>query len=673
MRLLKKFLEQISRDKKRPCNSLNPEISAGNRGVTLKIFLGLAGLLSACPAWAETRLPSIFGDHMVFQAGKPAVVWGQDNPGQKVELTLADKSLSVKADPKGSWKANLPIPPAGGPYKMTVIGSSTKRIQDILVGEVWLGSGQSNMQFRLDQSKNAASDIAAASDPQLRLFLQKLVMSPKPLDEPQGEWKVCSPETAKDFSAVVYFFGKNIRKELKVPVGLIASSWGGSYVESWTPEKTLKSPAFKKVWERWDKISTTEKNSWQRGHFPVDLAVRNLRFIPKDPAQAPLTLQALETSSIGISQLGPGKWGSSVKEDSELTLRIESGAPRMTGSFLNDAWGFMTTGLGPNGAPKDLSPYQAIDFEARGSGNYILFLAQPSIVDWDNYRTPHSFPVDRTWSHHRVEFSDLKQSGWGKPKPFSPESVTHLSFGVDPRPLIDIPSALYNAMIHPFTPYPIQGFLWYQGEANAIYPEEYRDLLGTMIESWRKAWKDPSMTFLIAQLPNFLPGEGQGTGHWAEIREAQRQVAEKPHNGMAVLLDLGDRNDIHPKDKADVGYRLAQVALGMAYGKTNVPLSPLFDHVEWEGNKVRVHFKQTGDSLETTDGDLKGFEIADADGVFKPAHGKMDKDSVWVSSVEVPHPQAVRYAWADDPVFDLYGKNRLPTSPFEAKKETATK
>jgi hypothetical protein len=336
----------------------------------------------------------------------------------------------------------------------------------------------------------------------------------------------------------------------------------------------------------------------------------------------------------------------------------------MTGTFLSDAWGFMTTGFAPNGFPKDLSSYEGIEFEARGSGNYILFLAQPSITDWDNYRTPKSFPVDRTWKRHRILFSALKQSGWGKPKPFSPDALTHLSFGVDPRPLIAIPSALYNAMIHPFTPFPLQGFLWYQGESNATHPDEYQGLLSAMIESWRKDWADPSMPFLIAQLPNYVPGEGQGAGQWPKVRDTQRIVGEKAPNGMAVLLDLGEHHDIHPTNKSDVGYRLAQVALGNTYGKKNARLCPLFEKAQWEGDKVRVRFEQAGDGLEAKGGDLKGFELAGADGVFYPAQGKIEKDSVWVWCDKVPKPQAARYAWADDPLFNLYGKNGLPASPF---------
>ncbi|HVZ81479.1 MAG TPA: sialate O-acetylesterase [bacterium] len=606
---------------------------------------------------------------MVFQAGKPAMVWGQDDPGQKVEVSLGGKTARTKTDSHGHWKVQLSVPPAGGPYEMTITGSSSRHIQDILVGEVWLGSGQSNMQFRLDQDRDAKVELSRCSDPQLRLFLQKLVMSPEPLAEPQGEWKVCSPEAAKSFSAVSYYFGKDLRKDLKVPVGMIASSWGGSYVESWMPEKVLRRSPFHKVWERWNTLTTAEKKAWQKGRFPVDLAVRNLRLIPQDPAQAPLTLQASGTASMAISQLGPGQWASSVKEDSLLKLKIESGAPHMTGTFLNDAWGFMTTGLARNGTPKDLSSYRSVEFEARGSGLYILFLSQPSIADWDNYRTPRSFRVDRSWKHHRIEFSSLKQSGWGKQVPFTPEAVSYLSFGVDPQPLIDIPSALYNAMIHPFTAFPIRGFLWYQGEANAIYPDEYQGLLAAMVDGWRKAWKDPSMPFLIAQLPNYIPGEGQGIGHWGDIREAQRRVGEKAHNGIAVLLDLGEHHDIHPKDKADVGFRLAQIALGNAYGKKNVRLCPLFEKAEWEDGKVRVRFKQTGNGLESRGSDLKGFEVAGADGVFHPAQGKVEKDSVMVWSDQVTHPQAVRYAWADDPVFNLYGKNGMPASPFKASRD----
>ena len=450
---------------------------------------------------------------------------------------------------------------------MVIEGSSSVTISDVLVGEVWLGSGQSNMEFRLDQSKDGDKAIAESADPRKCGSFFKNPSCPRnPLEEPQGEWKVCGPGTAGPFSAVAYYFGKTLRESLKVPVGLIAASWGGSYAESWTPEQELRAdPALKPVWKRWDALSASDRNQWQKGRFGVDLSVRNLKFVSKDPNQKPLSLQAKDVSLTAGVTLKPGTWGFSVKDGSSLSVKLSPEGPRMTGSFLTDAWGFMTTSLAFQGKAGDLSAYDAIEFDGKGDGKYILFLSQPTVTDWDNYRTPESFPVSKAWKHYRIDFSDLKQSGWGKAQPFTADALTHLSFGVDPKPLIEIPCALYNGMIHPYTPFPIQGVIWYQGEANTVHVGEYRDLLNSMVEGWRRAWGREDMPFILAQLPNYNPTSWQGPGEWSELREQQRLMAGEPHNGMAVLLDLGDKTDIHPKNKKEVGFRLAQCALADTY------------------------------------------------------------------------------------------------------------
>lgn len=635
------------------------------RSSCLSILGWIVVTLTASAASAQLQLPSLIGDHMVFQSGKPAVAWGKDKPGEKIELSMGGKSTTVKADARGRWKTSLPPFSPGGPYELTITGSTSVTVHDVLVGEVWLASGQSNMAFRMDQLRGPEVAIAEAHDLQIRLFLQAPFIAPNPLDRPRGQWEVCSPESARSFSAVAYYFGRNLRQKLREPVGLIAASYGGSYAESWTPEKVLKSsPAFKPIWERWNKVPAAERTGWFTGHFPVDLAVRNLHFIPRDPSQIPLAVRAAGVSSPATDINEPGIWGWSVQQGSGLYVTVSDNTPRMRGNFLRDAWGFMTTHLGLKGKTLDLSPYEAVEFDAKGDGNYILFLSQPTITDWDNYRTPDPFLVSTKWKHYRIAFPSLKQSGWGKSHSFTPEAVSNISFGVDPKSLIAIPSVFYNGMISPFTAFPIKGVIWYQGESNTIHADEYAKLLESMIEGWRKAWGDPQLSFVLAQLPNFIPGPG--AGQWGELRDEQRRVAEFPNNAMAVLIDLGEPHDIHPKDKADVGARLAQAALASAYGQKDAPLSPIFESVDAEGNKVRIHFKNVEGGLEAKGGDLKGFELAGADGKFVPAQGRIEKEMVVVWSDQVAEPKAVRYAWADDPVFNLYGKNGLPASPFQS-------
>src|SRR5579871_55096 len=240
------------------------------------MILTLSGVfLTTSLASAQLQLPSLIGDHMVFQGGKPAVVWGKDKPGQTVTLSMLGQPVWTKADAKGNWRTSLPALPIGGPYELTVAGSTTITVKDILAGEVWLGSGQSNMEFRMNQLHDRKSAADQAVDSRIRLFLQKPVMSEKPLEEPAGEWKICTPASVGDFSAVAYYFGHNLRQKLKVPVGLIDASWGGTYAESWTPEKALKSdPAFKPIWERWNKVPLAARKGWLKGRFPVDFALR---------------------------------------------------------------------------------------------------------------------------------------------------------------------------------------------------------------------------------------------------------------------------------------------------------------------------------------------------------------------------------------------------------------
>jgi sialate O-acetylesterase len=632
-------------------------------------FIGLLFLWGNHPTQAALELPALIGDHMVFQSGVSAVVWGKDLPGQKVFVSIDGLSGATQADRNGRWKVLLPALPIGGPYELSITGSSMVKIQDVLVGEVWLGSGQSNMEFRIDQTRDAKKTIAQANEPQIRLFLQKPVMSAKPLDSPEGEWKVCSSASVGNFSAVAYHFGLNLRNALKVPVGLIAASWGGSYAESWTPGEVLGSnPSLHQVLKRWKTHPLPERNLWLKGRFGVDLAVKNLRLIPRDPSQAPLALKANGVSpTLGDTQ-APGQWGWGVKDGSSLSVSLTAEGPRMKGDFLTDAWGWMTIPLSPDAKPFDLGPYESVEFDARGDGKYILFLSQPSVTDWDNYRTAESFPISKQWKHYRIDFASLKQSGWGKAQAFTPSSVSNLFFGVDPKPLIDVPSALYNGMIHPLTPFPIKGVIWYQGEANAIRPDEYGGLLSAMIGGWRKAWGQPDMPFLLAQLPNYLPRPGQGQNQWSDLREQQRQVGGEPYNAMAVLIDLGEPHDIHPKAKAPAGSRLAQQALSLAYGRVGVPLSPLYDKAVPEGSKIRVYFKNTGEGLESKGGDLRGFEIAGPDGRFEAAKARIEKGTVLAWNDDIAQPRMVRYAWGDNPDFNLYGKNGLPASPFKEDK-----
>ncbi len=628
------------------------------------------------PSWAALELPSLIGDHMVIQAGKPAAVWGKDQPGQTVVVSMAGESASGEADAQGQWKIELMPLQAGGPYEMSIQGSSSVEIEDVLVGEVWVGSGQSNMEFPMFLTHDAAKTLPKATDSKIRLFKQKLLTSPKPLDTPQGEWRVCTPETVRDFSAVAYHFGLNLRKKLDVPVGLIESCWGGTFIESWIPESILRQdPACQHAWERWTEKPIWERKIWDEGGFKADFWVSGLRFLPRDSSQTPMTVRFDAAASGPQDKNIPGVWSAGIKDGSNINISSvnrEGPAPgplgHMTGRLLPDAWGWVTTPLGTDGKPVNLSDFEAIEFYGKGKGKYILFLSQPSITDWDNYRTA-AFSTGEKWKPYRIPFYSLKQSGWGKPRLFTPGSIQNLFFGIDPQPMVEIPAQLYNAMIHPFVPFAIRGVIWYQGEQNTGRAKEYHPLLASMIKGWREAWNEPELPFIFAQLPNFMAVKPQPEdSHWAELREQQFMTLAVPNTGMAVLIDLGEANDIHPRNKTDVGYRMALAALHTAYGVSGPLLSPLYDSAAVEGKKIRVCFKNAEDGLKLSGGgSVKGFALAGADGKFQWAKGEIQNDTVIVWNDGIAEPKAVRYAWGDNPICNLIGKNGLPVSPFRAK------
>jgi sialate O-acetylesterase len=421
-------------------------------------------------------------------------------------------------------------PKTGGPYEMTISGKNTITLKNIMVGEVWVCSGQSNMQMSVKSSVNAEQEIAAADYPDIRLFTVERKVAEQPQSDCVGNWTLCSPQTVPGFSAVAYYFGRGLHEELDVPIGLIHTSWSGTPAEAWTRRGILKEEGdFAPILERYDDAV----------------------------AKYPQAKEEFEQKVI--------EW----KEAAEKAKAEGEKIPRRPGAPL-------------------------------GPGH------------------PHS------------------------------------------------PSGLYNAMIAPLIPYGIGGAIWYQGESNASRAYQYRKLFGRMIQNWRKDWGQGKFPFLFVQLANFRAVNPQPSeSDWAELREAQLMTLALPNSGMAVIIDIGDANDIHPKNKQDVGKRLALWALAKSYGKELVYSGPIYKSMKIEGEKIILRFDHVGGGLVAgPDEPLKGFAIAGADRKFVWAEAKIDGDSVVVSSDEVSAPAAVRYAWADNPVCNLYNEEGLPASPF---------
>jgi sialate O-acetylesterase len=471
------------------------------------VCVALAGLLalSASVAGADVKLPKIFSDNMVLQQSTEAPVWGWAEPGEAIKVSLADQSAETKAGDDGKWLVKIATPKAtGDALELRISGQNEVVFKNVLAGEVWVCSGQSNMQMSLNSSHDAAEEVKNANYPNIRLFTLARggnIPQDKPIDDlpdtgaNEHKWLACTPDNARDFSAVAYFFGRKLNQELDVPVGLISTNWGGTICEAWTSHEALAA--------------------------------------------------------------------------------------------------------------------------------------------------------DKEW------FGPILERG----QEFKPGNPNQ-------------PSVLFNAMIHPLLPYAIRGAIWYQGESNVGRAEQYAKLFPAMITDWRQQWGQGDFPFLFVQLAPYCYGGDKATntpkdtGQLAELWEAQFKTLELPHTGMAVTTDITELFDIHPRNKQDVGARLAQWALGTTYGKDVTISGPLYDSMAVEAGKIRLKFKHA-EGLMAKDGqDLTDFEIAGDDEKFVPAKAVIDGETVVVSSPDVPKPVAVRFGWKDYATPNLFNKAGLPASPF---------
>lgn len=643
------------------------------------IVFSLFVCIAVLPAMADVKLPNIIGNDMVLQRDKPIKIWGWADPGEKVKVKGSwqwFRGTSVTADTNGNWKVQLPSAKAGGPYKLTIRGKNTIKLTNILIGEVWVCSGQSNMHFALNNAFDGKETAQKANHPKIRLFSVPVSYSLKPRPDTPSKWELCSPKTAGDFSAIGFFFGHELHNELGVPVGLIDSAVGGTAAELWTPVQALQNePILKPILDRWDKVDDKTKQLYVDG-MNFDLQFDNFRFIPKSSKDKKLLVDDFEDGDL-INKMN-GRWATeSFEMIDKTTIDLVSPgsdgfgkALRFSGHIRNGEFFHLSTTFNLVGAPADLSDYKGIRFDVRGKGLYRFFFEQPTVSDWDTY-SAKKLEVSSRWEQVTIKFSDVKQAGWGLQKPFTPDELSQLKFepvlskdkwGL-PRP----PGALYNGMIAPFVTFSIRGAIWHQGSANASRAYQYRTVLPTMITGWRDVWGQGDFPFIIVQSQKFkkrkpLPVEDD----WSELREAQLMTALKlPNTGLGVNVDIGNPLDIHQKNKKPIAHRLALWALGTTYGKDIVYSGPLYDSMEIINDRIKLKFKHTGSGLIAKGGSkLKGFAIAGADRKFYWANAKIKNNTVIVSSEKVPKPIAVRYAWQANPDCNLYNSANLPASPF---------
>lgn len=616
-------------------------------------------------------LPYLLADHMVLQQGREIHVWGKADPGEKITVTLAEKTSSAPADAGGNWSIDLPAMSAGGPYTVTIQGKKTILLKDVMIGEVWIASGQSNMTFALIDSVGATEEIPKADYPQIRLFtVPKRIALNAQSDTLKAAWQICTPETAKDFSAVAYYFARELHRKLDTPIGIIESAWPGTTIEEWIDSKALQNLSGLK--QIGDQEGHRAEMSPLGGRTRFDLEFDDFELI-KDPASEGTLFSNFDdgTSRNSTGGVWSYNWRDAPETSFELVAPGRDGkgfAARVSGTMDASDDTRLTARFKPDNSAADLSAYAGIRFWVRGNGSFRLRTLQPTISDWDDYGTD-LFYASPDWRPVVVRFSVLRQENWGIVKDFTVQALTGFAIdsfpesGYPPRP----PSGLYGGMIAPLEPYPLRGVIWYQGESNALGAYEYRKLLPALIQSWRASWSEGDFPFLIVQLPNHgaIP-EQPSESAWSEMREAELLTAKQVSNtGIAVTIDVGDPKDLHPHRKAEVGERLALWALGTTYQKPIVYSGPLYQSMTVEGSKIRIRFTHVGNGLEAHDGgELVGFAIAGADRKFHWAIAVIEGESVVVSSPDVIRPLAVRYAWGDSPHCNLFNKHGLPASPF---------
>jgi len=629
------------------------------------IFFLLLIFLSVQVSKAEIRLPRLFSDHMVIQQNQPVRVWGWAKSGEKVTVIFDGKKAIAKAGKDGKWKISLPEMKAGGPYELIVKGKNQITLNDVMVGEVWLCSGQSNMQFELKNSKFAKTEVLNSDNPKLRQFKVPNTMKAEPADDlDDGVWQISSPRTSGDFSAVAYYFGKKLASDLNVTVGLINASWGGTFIEAWTGSEALHSiPDFAVYHD----LSQTELENWfSATEKKYDDLFHNLEISNRDSIVE-------DSASWRKPDFDDSKWAKV-----QLPQRFDYDLlPRFDGV----AWFRREISI-----PENVSKTNLTIHVGRIDDENIVFLngkklgenLQEYLAKTEYLKSGKNVIAIRIKDYwERGGFldpvADFKMSSGSWEHSLAGEwkmGIGNLSFMWIRTPSVH-PNLLYNGMLSPIFNYPIKGVIWYQGENNVLFAKQYRDVIPVMINDWRQHFCSGEFPFYLVQLPNMnsINNDSQhGGSDWAELRESQTAALKLPNTGMVVTIDLGDSTDVHPKDKSEVARRLANLALKNDYhqnlGEVN---SPMMLETNFEGNKAIVSFKNTGTGLVASNkyGYLKGFELAGADEKFHFAKAIIQGDQIIVSCDQVANPIALRYAWSNNPSdANFYNKEGLPTAPF---------
>lgn len=664
------------------------------------VRLSLLVLAFSSVVWADVKLPAIISDHMVLEKAAKVPVWGKADPGEAVKVTLNGQTAKGTADADGNWKIVLDLKDsAPGPFEMVVEGKNKLAVADVVVGEVWVASGQSNMEWALKNTTDSEKEIAGSANPLLRQFLVKKNPTSTALDDTEGSWVPAAPETTGGFTAVGYFFGKKLQNELKVPVGLIHTSWGGTPSEAWTSVEAIDSvPELKASRERlW---AATKEHPEKKKAFIEDFTAWLKEHAREDkPLADAAAFAGVEVSTDGwvpvkipgaLAVPGLPKSGAVwLRKDVNIpskplaNLQLNLPIDGYDSVYWNGKLLKQTTYLDALGAG-NVRRYGKYDIplnEIREGKNVLAIRIYDPVgtAKIPNEPKASSISLAGEWmgkAEYEFPALDAKKLAAAPQAPATPPGPQHVA------------SFLFNGMIHPILPYAISGAIWYQGESNAGRAYQYRTAFPLMITDWRKQWNQGDFPFYFCQLANFMAKKPEpGDSNWAELREAQSMTLKLPNTGQAVLIDIGESTDIHPRNKKDVGDRLALIALAKDYGKSIPCSGPVYDSMKVEKNKAILTFKHADGGLaakplpatfdvksqtketaplvrNSPSSQLEGFAICGEDKKWFWADATIEGNTVVVTSDKVAAPVAVRYAWSDNPTCNLYNGAGLPASPF---------
>ncbi|CAH0124399.1 hypothetical protein SRABI27_03860 [Pedobacter sp. Bi27] len=633
-------------------------------------------LFSSLLAQSKILLPSVFSDNMVLQQKTNAAIWGKATAGKAVKITVSWNKINYGAiaDASGNWKIKVATPGYGGPYSITISDGELLVLNNVLIGDVWICSGQSNMEMPLagwGKILNYEKEIADAKFPNIRLLQAEHVTSSFPLNDAKvtnGGWQECNPKYIAEFSSTAYFFAREVYEKTKIPIGLIHTSWGGTIAEAWTSAESLKkmtdfsaavdkiqklannpsTVSYEEKMQNWVKMTTEKDSGYQAGEIKWALAeTTNWKSMTLPTLWEDAALKNFDgivwfTKKINI----PENWktnGTKLNlgtiDDNDITF--------VNGVKVGETIGYnvgRTYTIPTNLLKTGENTITVRVFDSGGGGGIYGDAKDLSLTN----NTTEKISLAGDWKYKvGVDFKNVEA------KPYEENGPNR-------------PTVLYNAMIHPYLQFSIKGAIWYQGESNADRAYQYRELFPTMIKDWRQKWGQGDFPFYFVQLANFMQIDHSPVeSAWAELREAQQKTLTLPNTGMATIIDIGDAKDIHPKNKQEVGRRLALIALAKTYGQKINYSGPIYQSNKVEGKQIRLTFGNTENGLKAVDGAaLTGFAIAGADKKFYWAKASIQGNQIIVSSDQVANPVAVRYAWGNNPVCNLVSNDGLPASPF---------